>query len=110
MAVDADIVLKKLKEENIHYLQLQFSDILGNVKTVTVPENRFESAMAEGVVFDGSSVAGYAQIEESDMRAFPDMESFQLIPDGAYEGKVARFICKISDSKSKIVFLPILSR
>ncbi len=95
MAVDADIVLKKLKEENIHYLQLQFSDILGNVKTVTVPENRFESAMAEGVVFDGSSVAGYAQIEESDMRAFPDMESFQLIPDGAYEGKVARFICKI---------------
>lgn len=95
MAYEAEDILKKLKEEDVHYLQLQFMDILGNVKTVTLPRNRFESALSEGTVFDGSSVAGYAQIEESDMRAVPDLDSFLMMPDGSSQRKTARFICRI---------------
>ena len=72
MEEDVKSALNRLKQDNVEFLQLQFTDIVGAVKTLTVPKNRFESAVSEGVVFDGSSVAGYAQIEESDMRAHPD--------------------------------------
>lgn len=87
--------LDKLKQENVEFLQLQFTDIVGAVKTLTIPKNRFESALSEGVVFDGSSVAGYAQIEESDMRAHPDLSTYTVMPDGRDGYKTVRFICDI---------------
>ena len=87
--------LDRLKQDNIEFLQLQFSDIVGAVKTLTVPKNRFEAALTEGVVFDGSSVAGYAQIEESDMRAVPDLSTYTVFPENHNPGKTARYICKI---------------
>ena len=55
------VELDRLKKAEVEFLQLQFTDIVGTVKTLTVPKNRFEDALNEGVVFDGSSVAGYAQ-------------------------------------------------
>lgn len=93
--------LERLKQDNIEFLQLQFMDILGAVKTLTVPKNRFESALTEGVVFDGSSVAGYAQIEESDMRAVPDFSSYAVFPENNGPGKMARFICKVYTPKGE---------
>ncbi|MCL4342932.1 MAG: type I glutamate--ammonia ligase [Candidatus Thermoplasmatota archaeon] len=95
MAVEVSQILKKLKEDNVRFLQFQFTDIQGLVKLLTVPVNRFESSLTEGVVFDGSSVAGYAQIEESDMRAHPDLSTYTLMPDPGYMGKVVRFVCDI---------------
>ncbi len=95
MPEEVNEVLSRLKKDEVSFLQLQFSDIQGMVKTLTVPENRFESALEEGVVFDGSSVAGYAQIEESDMRAVPDFSSYALLPEFSSNHKVARFICNV---------------
>ena len=87
--------MDKLKQDNAEFLQLQFTDIVGAVKTLTIPKNRFESALSEGVVFDGSSVAGYAQIEESDMRAHPDLSTYTILPEGKDGYKTVRFICDI---------------
>ncbi len=98
MDEDVSSALKQLEKDNVGFLQLQFTDILGAVKTVTVPKNRFESALSEGVVFDGSSVAGYAQIEESDMRAMPDLATYTVLPDGNGIARTARYICRIQNS------------
>lgn len=95
MPEEVNEILSLLKRENVKYLQLQFTDIQGIVKTLTVPENRFESTLEEGVVFDGSSVAGYAQIEESDMRAMPDYGTYALLPEFSSNHRVARFICNV---------------
>ncbi len=88
-------IMETLNTEKVSFLQMQFTDILGFVKTLTVPKNRFENAVTEGVVFDGSSVAGYAQIEESDMRAVPDISTFTILPEDNDRFRVARFICDI---------------
>ncbi len=87
------VELERLKKADVEFLQLQFTDIVGTVKTLTVPKNRFEDALNEGVVFDGSSVAGYAQIEESDMRAVPEFSTFAVLPYSGQTGKLARYIC-----------------
>ncbi len=87
--------LARIENDRVEFLQMQFTDIVGNVKSLTIPKNRFESVLTEGVVFDGSSVAGYAQIEESDMRAHPDLRTYTLLPDEISKSRVARFICDI---------------
>ncbi|MCL6090395.1 MAG: type I glutamate--ammonia ligase [Candidatus Thermoplasmatota archaeon] len=87
--------LNRLKQDNIDFLQVQFTDIVGAVKSLTLPKNRFESALTEGVVFDGSSVAGYAQIEESDMRAHLDQATYTILPESAGGYRVARYICDV---------------
>ncbi len=91
-------ILVKVKQEGVHFIEMQFSDILGMVKSVTMPMTKLERAMEEGVFIDGSSILGYATIEESDMRANPILESFQIYPwtsNGSM--KTARFMCTISD-------------
>lgn len=101
MDEEVSSALKQLERDDIGFLQLQFTDILGAVKTLTVPKNRFESALSEGVVFDGSSVAGYAQIEESDMRAMPDLSTYTVLPDGNGFSSTARYICRIHTSEGE---------
>ncbi|EQD77981.1 glutamine synthetase, type I, partial [mine drainage metagenome] len=93
--------LERIKKAEVEFLQLQFTDIMGTVKTLTVPRNRFEDALNEGVVFDGSSVAGYAQIEESDMRAVPDFSTYAVLPYSGPSGKIARYICNAYASDGK---------
>ena len=85
-------VVKVAKERGIKYVHLQFMDILGQVKSVMIPFAMLEKALSEGIVFDGSSIVGYATIDESDMRAIPDPSTFQIIPD---DGKSATLICDI---------------
>ena len=95
MANEINTMLEKIKKDNIEFLQFQFVDLLGSMKTLTVPRNRFENALTEGVVFDGSSVAGFAQIEESDMRAHPDFSTYTVIPFTGDGARVARFVCDV---------------
>ena len=83
-------VLKKVKEKGVKYIHLQFMDILGQVKSVMIPSDILEKALSEGIVFDGSSIVGYATIDESDMRAIPDPVTFQILPD---DTKSATMIC-----------------
>ncbi|HTY47482.1 MAG TPA: type I glutamate--ammonia ligase [Methanomassiliicoccales archaeon] len=91
-------IIKAVKDECVRFIEMQFSDILGNVKSVSIPVTKLERAMDEGVFIDGSSILGYATIEESDMRAQPILETFQIYPwTSDSPMKTARFVCTISD-------------
>ncbi len=90
-------ILKKVKKENVKFIEMQFSDILGTVKSVSIPTTRVENVIDDGVFLDGSSILGYATIEESDMRANPILDSFQIYPWIDSGVKTARFMCTISD-------------
>jgi len=92
-------VLEQLREQNIQFLRLQFTDILGIVKNVEVPAGQFTKALEGEVTFDGSSIEGFTRIEESDMLLKPDLSTFLVFPQFSKEetvrGKVARLICDV---------------
>jgi glutamine synthetase len=92
-------ILTLAREEDVRFLRLQFTDIMGAIKNVEIPQRQFEKALTEGVLFDGSSIQGFARIEESDMILVPEPGTFRIFPDHdekrAHEGKRARLICDI---------------
>ncbi len=89
-------ILKIVKERNIEYISMWFTDILGFLKSFTITVEELEDALESGVGFDGSSIEGFARIDESDMFAVPDMDTFQILPWKAYDGvEVARMFCDI---------------
>lgn len=96
-------VLKRAKKDNVTFLDLQFTDFLGNIKVVTVPVTQLEKAIAKGVWFDGSSVEGFARIHESDMYLVADPLTYALIPfrSEGENGNVARLICDVYTPEHK---------
>jgi glutamine synthetase len=88
-------VLKRIQDEGIEFLLLWFTDIEGHLKSFAVTPSEMEAALDDGMGFDGSSITGFNAIEESDMVAIPDPETFQLMPWKEGETKVARMICDI---------------
>ncbi|MBI1849094.1 MAG: type I glutamate--ammonia ligase [Planctomycetes bacterium] len=92
-------ILRTTKQEKVRFLRLQFTDILGQIKNVEVPERQFDKALDGEVLFDGSSIEGFARIEESDMLLKPDLSTFAIFPweakNGEGQGRVARIICDI---------------
>jgi len=94
-------ILEAAKGEKVQFVQMQFMDLLGFVKTVTIPTTKLERALEEGVVFDGSSVVGYATIEESDMRARPVPETFRVFPWTSGDLKTAGMVCNVYDAKGQ---------
>ncbi|MFB0500037.1 MAG: type I glutamate--ammonia ligase [Candidatus Hadarchaeaceae archaeon] len=90
-------IMQLAKKEGIKFVQMQFMDILGTVKNVTIPTTKLEKALDEGVFFDGSSVLGYATIEESDMRLKPDPDTFVVLPWLQDNMKTARIVCDVYD-------------
>ncbi|MFN2283054.1 MAG: type I glutamate--ammonia ligase [Anaerolineae bacterium] len=92
----AQDVLQTVKEQMVKFIHLQFTDIVGIVKGITIPSHELEVALDKGVWFDGSSVQGFARIAESDMYLMPDPTTFQIIPWEAKEGAgTARMICDV---------------
>lgn len=77
---DKDFVLKTVQERDIHFIRFWFTDVLGFLKSFAVTDTELEGAFEEGMGFDGSSIDGFTRIEESDMVAFPDPASFQVLP------------------------------
>ncbi len=90
-------ILGRCKEENVHFLRLQFTDIDGIIKNVEVPESQFEKALGGEIMFDGSSIEGFTRIEESDMLLSPDLGTFTVFPWESEYGRVGRLICDISN-------------
>ena len=88
-------ILKQCDREKVHFLRLQFTDILGMIKNVEVPRHQFEKALDGQVLFDGSSIEGFVRIEESDMILVPDLDTVRIFPWSRPEGKIARVICDI---------------
>src|SRR5512136_920881 len=90
-----EYVLKVAKEHDVKFIRLWFSDILGMLKSFAITVEELERAMEEGMGFDGSSIEGYARIDESDMIALPDPDTFQLLPWRPKEQSVGRMFCDI---------------
>ena len=89
-------MLQIIQEKNVEFLRLQFTDISGIVKNVAIPATQMGKALKSGISFDGSSIEGFARIQESDMVLRPDLSTFSLLPwrskDGSNE---ARLICDV---------------
>ncbi len=88
-------IIERAKKDNAKFFNLQFSDIMGNVKSVTITFSKLEDALEDGVWFDGSSVEGFARIHESDMFLKPDISTYKVIPWYEGEDKTARLICDV---------------
>jgi glutamine synthetase len=83
-----------IKRNDIRFIRLQFSDIIGTAKHVTIPIGHWDTAISHGVWFDGSSIEGFARIAESDMYLVPDLETFAVIP-WDMDLSTARVICDV---------------
>jgi len=90
-----ELVLKKAKENNVRFIRLWFTDVLGVLKSFAITSDELEGALSDGMGFDGSSIEGFARIYESDMIAMPDPSTFQLLPWRPDEPAVARMICDV---------------
>jgi glutamine synthetase len=88
-------IMKKIEENDIKFVKLWFTDILGFLKSFSVPKEEIEKAFAEGIGFDGSSIEGFVRIDESDMVAIPDPSTFAILPWRPKEKGVARVFCDI---------------
>ena len=88
-------VFKLVKDNNVKFIRLWFTDMLGQLKNFAITSAEIENAMENGMGFDGSSVTGYQDIEESDMIAMPDPSTFQILPWRPRETAVARMFCDI---------------
>jgi glutamine synthetase len=91
-------ILERIEREKVKFMRLQFTDILGAIKNVEVPDRQFEEAINGRIMFDGSSIEGFVRIEESDMYLKPDLNTFQVFP-WTYNGaeRVGRIICDIAN-------------
>jgi len=90
-------VLKMARDNDVRFIRLWFTDILGVLKSFAITIQELETALDEGMGFDGSSIQGYARIDESDMIAKPDPKTFQLLPWRPKENAVARMFADISE-------------
>jgi glutamine synthetase len=91
----AEDVSRIVKDKEISFIQIWFTDILGVLKSFSIRPSELEEAMTEGMGFDGSSIEGFSRIEESDMIAMPDPTTFQVLPWRPDEKPVARMFCDI---------------
>jgi len=88
-------LIKRIKQDNIKFISFQFTDVNGVVKSVDGPINQIEKALEDGIWFDGSSVEGFARIQESDMHLVVDPETYAILPWTPTEMKRARVLCDI---------------
>lgn len=89
-------IRKFVEDDNVNFVRLQFTDILGMIKNVEIPISQLEKALDNKMMFDGSSIEGFVRIEESDMYLIPDLNTWMVFPWPSGKGGVARLICDIS--------------
>jgi len=87
-------ILRIAREQNVRFIRLQFTDLLGTIKNVEIPLSQLEKALDNKMMFDGSSIEGYVRIEESDMYLYPDLDTWVVFP-WVTEDRVARLICDV---------------
>ncbi len=92
-----EAVLKYVKDKDVRFIRIWFTDILGQIKSFSIHRDELAGAFKEGMGFDGSSIAGFARIDESDMIAIPDPATFELLPWRPKEQAVARMFCEVQN-------------
>jgi glutamine synthetase len=101
LSAEAESVLEEIDDEGVDFLRLQFTDILGTPKNVSIPADQAEKAFTEGIYFDGSSINGFVRIQESDMRLEPDPDTFAVLPwRNSEKVTSARLICDVIDTST----------
>jgi glutamine synthetase len=90
-----EYVLRTVEERGVRFVRLWFTDVLGFLKSVEITPAELEIALEEGMTFDGSTIEGYSRIQESDMLAKPDPNTFELLPVPEGEPAIARMFCDI---------------
>ncbi len=88
-------ILRLAEEKDVEFIRLQFTDLFGNLKNVAITSSQLEKALNNECMFDGSSIDGFARMEESDMYLYPDPDTFTVFPWRPQQGKVARLICDV---------------
>ena len=91
-------MLRKVDDDNIKFIMLQFSDLLGLVKEIIIPADQLKTALSSGIWFDGSSIEGFARIQESDLYLKPDPDTYSILP---WLSNTARLICNIYNPNGK---------
>ena len=90
-----EVILKRVEDEDVRFIRLQFTDMLGQMRNMAITVDRLEEALENRCVFDGSAIDGFANIEESDLYLHPDPTTFAIFPWRPHNGKVARLICDV---------------
>jgi glutamine synthetase len=92
-----DYVLRTVEERGVRLVRLWFTDVLGNLKSFAISPAELENALEDGMTFDGSSIDGYSRIQESDVLAFPDPNTFEVLPWSDARSTEARVFCDIGN-------------
>ena len=88
-------IIRLVREEDAQFIRMQFTDIFGQLKNVAITASQIERALDNQIMMDGSSIAGFVRIEESDQYLWPDLDTFAILPWRPQYGKVARLICDV---------------
>lgn len=88
-------IMKLVRDEDVEFIRLQFTDLFGMLKNVAITVSQLEKALDNKCMFDGSSIEGFVRIEESDMYLYPDLDTVKIFPWRPQQGKVARMICDV---------------
>lgn len=88
-------ILRMVREEDVQFIRMQFTDIFGQLKNVAITASQIERAVHNEIMLDGSSIEGFVRIEESDQYLWPDLDTFAILPWRPQYGKVARLICDV---------------
>lgn len=94
-------ILDLVEEEDVSFIRLQFTDILGTMRNIAITASKLPDALDNMCMFDGSSIKGFVNIEESDLYLHPDLDTFTIFPWRPHQGKVARLICDVYTPEGK---------
>ncbi len=94
-------VMELVSNEDVEFIRLQFTDMFGSLKNIAITASQLERALDDQCMFDGSSIEGFARIEESDMYLHPDLNTLEIFPWRPQQGKVARLICDVYNPDGK---------
>jgi glutamine synthetase len=95
MQAQSDYVLRTVEERGVRFVRLWFTDVLGFLKSFAITPAELETALEEGMTFDGSAIEGYSRVQESDMLAVPDSNTFEIVPWRGEDAPVARIFCDV---------------
>src|ERR1700759_3138504 len=103
MQQQLDYVLRTVEERGVRFVRLWFTDVLGTLKSFAITPAELETALEEGMTFDGSAIEGYSRVQESDMLALPDPSTFEIVPWRGGDAPVARMFCDIKHPSAEAV-------
>ena len=95
MGYSKEDIIRLVRENDIEFIRMQFTDIFGQMKNVAITASQVEKAVNDQIMFDGSSIEGFTRIHESDQCLYPDLDSFLILPEKVAGGKVARMSCDV---------------